>query len=980
MSDFLQEFSKHTEKFFSSNPADHNEANQFFTFLVNSVNNPEILITVLHTTESQKILYVLNIVLFELLTKKWSIFQVSHKVSIFTFGLKSLALHSQLFQDKRLVDYIVRLVVRIARLSWNEDLEFLKLPQYCEEFLMQGRDLVLIGMKIVKSLVVEMAAESEEQLLSHSRNSEMFKDWIVPVIFSQVFKCIKNHQFFQGNDFEVISEVVEVFALILQSCKKNDENEILLTLSHANYWDGLRDVWLVNQLVTIYELSTAHEKILKSILRVFNGILKLSSKVFEKIEQKIEIFERVLSKVWNILSEKSGLLYESVLSEFIILLSKVVRNPLSMTMMRTQPVDLFLEKMYLTTKEVLVTSQSESIIYSCLKFWDSVSTHMKDSMIPQVLFEIVKIYFKFILTSKELQVGDSMLANTSSLMAGISKYCSDHLVPWVVQTFSELTISFPSSVHQLSHLVHLLSVLICDSRQQFLQSSERKYKFKQSSQSSSRENYNSVIELSHLVFSLSSHLSSNDLIFPELQSSCIYFLSIFSKVFINSSTQTAQTVLESLSLKLGLICADGLLVQMISIIFSFSNTANLELYENCMTLFSDLSGFTKTMRRSGSSEYQIFCGNLKFLQENVEEIIEKWTQGELGFINRNLPCKARTVFVNSMFKLFYLARSKSLFSFEDMVRPLQNAVEEVSSNLSPEKAACLCCDLLGVCSSASNSEQYSEFFSWLSSRAEVVFKIFDLLGKARSSPLPLLKFLKELSFNRLERLKLICGSLLKFCVKILNLFLDIFDVGQVCANVYETVHKPLSVCLHILKNNITGDFVNTREVLKDETVTASVKLLLEKVLQVPAESITSSIKIFSVFYEILYFVSNNSILIKKIVFLLSPAQVSQFFEVIIEGCQSVQQFVCQLAYLTIKNLVHECIFKSCSESLLFCTDNFQAFRRMMRVLLIIAFGGEGKNFSLISFPLLGLINLFKDEYLKMVPSLYLIQGPDRVEM
>ena len=978
MSEFLQEFSLQATRFFSPDPQAQTEANKFFTLLVNTVNNPDMLISVLYTTECPKILYILNIVLYEMMGRKWSIFSVAHKVSIYTFSIKSLATNWSSFTDKRLIDYTVRLIIRIAKHSWNEDLEFSKLPQYCEEFLMQKREVMMIGLKIIQCLLVEMGPDSENQAMKHLRNSEMFRDWIVPVLFSQVYRCLKQNNYFLCQDFEAIQLCSQIFSIVLDFGKKNSQKNFDLPLSESAHWNGLRDEEVIEKLALVfYENSECR----KFIIRFWGNLIRLPEKFFWFNETKFGVVEKVSNKVLEVLNRSLPLGNGEVLNEFVYLLDKMVKNMEAVHLIRENGFERFLERMFLTTKDVICASLHEGIVYNCLRFWNSVSRTERSEGMEKVLFEVCKVYIEFVISNEELQIGDSMLSNTSSILAGISKHCQNHLFPLTIQLFQHLANHLPKSSTQLSQLIHIASVLISDSRRQFLSTENKQKKFKVSTQSCSPDFYSQVSDLSYLVFLLSSHLVSLNSSNPDLESSCIDFFSVFCKIYINSSSEISLSLLRSLSTKLAFEHVDSLLVQIISFVFSFSSSSNLQLYNKCMNLFSDLAGFSKNLRINGQDV--VFCGCLQFLKENVEEIIEKWTAGELGFISNNLPCKARTVFVSSMFRLFYLIRSASVRSFADMMKPLQNLVDELGD--SPEKAACFCCDLLGVCQSASNSEQFSEIFNWISQRSEVLLKVFEILRVSGEGLFPLLKFLQELSFNRMERLRFLGDSLinthiLKFCMKITCLFLINFDPSKVSSNVYQEIYKPLSACVHIFKNTLTGEYMNTKEITNDQTIFYSIKLLLQKVLEIPAENITSSIKIFSVLYEVIFFISNNQILIKSIIYSLNSTEVSSLFEILIEGCQSLIQFICQLSYFIIKNLVHDCIFKNSPETSLFCKDNSESFKRLMRVLLVVVFGGEGKNFSLISYPLLGLINLYKEEYLNMLPGLYLIQGPERAEL
>lgn len=943
-----------------------------------------MLISVLYTTESQEILYILSIILYEMLTKKWSIFEVNQKVSIYTFSLKALANNWKVYSDKKLIDYIVRLIIRISRQSWNEDLEFSKLPQYCEEFLMQNHEVILIGLRIIKSLIIEMGPDSEDQLVQHQRNSQLFKKCIIPVIFSQVYNCVMRNSLFESLDIHTLGEIVEIFALILEFCKQNENDKvILLPLEKGVHWDGLRSPILVEKFSLVFDMCSESPRVAEYILKFFGNYVCVAPSAFIEESMKDAIVEKIVVKVFEILNLRNRLTEENVLLEFINLLSKIVRNPLSLNFIRAASLQNFLHQIYLTTEDVLKLGNSESMIFNCLVFWKNFSEFSDDSLTDELIFQVCKIYIESVLSNPELKVGDSMLTNNSSILSPLSKRVNYQLIPWAVSLFEQLANALPQTSKKLSHLIYIFAILITDTRKQFFSVENSKYKYKSLPHTLPEEFYRISSEISYRVFILTNHLATTASSDFRLISALLYFAKIFFRLFINSDCQVGKTSLKFLSQKFGFDEESKILILIISAVFSFSNCQKSEIYEQCMKIFADIAGSTKILKSAGSSEYVTFCGNLHFLQTNIEEILEKWVQGQLKFIENHSPCKARSIFTCSIFKLYFLVRPRTRLQLSEMLTPLNNQFFEVLTESQIAKAGCLCCDLLGVAQSITNSENYSEFFYWISEKSQSIIKIFELLSG--DGPILLLKFLKELTYNRFERLTFLRDSqignaLFRFCEKILSNFFCAVNPIKDCANAYTEIYKPMSTGIGILSNLMTSGYANIKLLLKDESVIFTLKTSIKVTISIPAESITSSIKLFSVFYELLNYITSNSILLKTIIFNLDSREISQLLDILIEGCQSLQQFICQLSYLIIKNIVHHCIYRTSEDSGEFLKKHSESFKRLLRVLLILVFGGEGQNISLISYPLLGLINMYKKEYLDMLPGIYIIQGPERASL
>ena len=134
------------------------------------------------------------------------------------------------------------------------------------------------------------------------------------------------------------------------------------------------------------------------------------------------------------------------------------------------------------------------------------------------------------------------------------------------------------------------------------------------------------------------------------------------------------------------------------------------------------------------------------------------------------------------------------------------------------------------------------------------------------------------------------------------------------------------------------------------------------------------------FYDYIKYITGNSFLLKTLVYSLDQTRLEKLFDFLIEGCQAIDQYVCQLSYVILKDIIHDLIFKSSEESERFYKIQALSMIKVMKILLILVLGGEAQNLSLISYPLLGVINLFKKEYLEMIGGLCLIQGPERVEL
>ena len=936
-------------------------------------------------------------VLYEILTKKWSTFTTPHKIFVYTLLLKKLAENGGGYIDQSLLDCLVRLICRIARQSWNEDIEFSKLPQYCAEFLSQSLGPMRIGLEIVKRVIDDMSPSSEHQSMAHKRNVKQFKSWTLPFFFRDVSGCLSKILASPADSdsekeiqIKSIELVVEIIANILEFCGEiAEETKVIQRIGHSGFWEALKNPATIEQLGQLYQDYLVRPKITANILKILGLISTESPIAFSTEGARGEVLQKVLTIVLHIFETRLGLDKETNLHEFIWLLSRISKGPCPVLLSQSIEFITLINKSYLITQEILCASFNENFISNMLSFWEYICGYLDStSELKGVVVEVTKAYVLFSL-EKQLNFEGSLVNLSLGSLSVLSKIDFIGLSQWAIAIFEGLANQLATGrdgAEKLNTLLQILCAFIAEDKKQYIQISENRPTVKQSSvtKDKSLDYCIATAEIIHHALLLIKHLIESQITTTELMEGSLCFLRYFVTIYIGNSSPHSKETLKILILKLQMDSESMLLVLLLSHIFSISTTDSEGVYKLCMDIFSEICGLIRVVRPSMDSDESFVCGLVRLEESTILEILTKWSSNTLSFMTSKFVNKSRASFLKSVFKLYFLIKHRHNIEIPLMLYPLDLSIAEVISSRSSVAVQSLCLDLLGVTQSISNSDHYAGFFEWVAGKSQLLMEIFDVFKQDPKVCGSFFNFLQELSFNRTERLtyienKSMGTALFRFCEKVISQYfssLRLVNSGESACDQY----KPISKAIRIFSNIVNGKYANIQILLQDGAVIQTFQIVVRTIIEIPSEEITFCIKIFGVIYEFFKYITGNSMLLKVLIYSLDQMQTEKFFDLIIEGCQSIVQSICQLSYLMLKDLINDIIYKSTQESNSFVQLHSKSFVKVMRVLLILVLGGEPQNISLISFPLFGMINLFKDQYVEIMPSICLIQGPERAEL
>lgn len=937
-----------------------------------------MLISVLKNTDCLKTLCTVCLVLCDMLTKKWSIFTTSDKILVYSEVLNKLAKNEKIRQNQIILDSLVRLLCRIAKFSCNQDIEFAKLPQYCIEFLSQNAEIMKVGLEIIKGLIEDMKFTGETQSIAHERNARQFNAWTLPFFFRETVACLAK---IVNSDGEVSEKqrptelILEIIAMILKFSQETDPGKGMVLLhTHESFWQALKDPIIIDQFCALYNLHISSQKSTQSILKILGLIAIITPEFFGNNLIRSEIINKILNFILFLVNSKLGLDVEANLHEFILMLSKVFKNSPGELVVNSEIFGKVIEKAYLMTGEILLPGPryNENFVCNMLEFWENLSEFMGNN---SVIVEVIRAYLQFYLVNfEDLEL--KMVKENIKYMCTMSKSDFGTVASWVLKIFQDF-VNGAENPKKISILICIFCGLIADDKTSYINASKVSVYVKpKNSDESTPERHLAKAEIIQNMLIFLNHLAENPQAPIELLENSLVFFKYFVNIYLRNSTASAKNTLKVVFEKLNLASDTAFLVLLLSPVFRISNSSEVA-YKVSMEIFTIIGRSTLTPDRP--FEGFITCGALRVEKCVITEIFNNWAKN--SFADSQFINKSRLNFVSILFKMYFLVESiLEEITLEMMLVPLDFAIGQVIAQKSLSAVKRLVLDLLGLHQAISSLSNYESFFKWFEGKITLLLEIFEIFCMDAEICSLYLNLIIEISLNRSERLTGISNkaaglTVFRFCEKVILMYLQSVNFEQKGQH-----EKLIAKAVKIFSNMLRGNYVNLEVCMKDQQFICNSQFIISVIMMIGKEEIALQIARMEVLYDLFKFLSSDPKRIKLFIYPLTKIQGEKLLDFIGEGCQSFSYSICLDSLLFLKSLINDIILKPTGESNIFFQTQRLAFIRILKVLMGIVFGGEPKYIENIAFPLLGLINLCKEEYTQLFPALCLLQGPERKEM
>ncbi|CDJ66296.1 exportin 7, putative [Eimeria necatrix] len=486
---------------------------------------------------------------------------------------------------------------------------------------------------------------------------------------------------------------------------------------------------------------------------------------------------------------------------------------------------------------------------------------------------------------------------------------------------------------------------------------------------------------------------------PEaLELAFLYFLDQFRKLFIGQFARTLDSP-SAFATALGAADDKAIVATLVSKIgFNLQHRVNMpECIKKSMDLLFEFVAGVHIVHWISRAPELIVTGRLLLETPTGAYFLTNHCSAEFKFLSMRRYSRLRTTYYLTLGTLLFYQQQKTTVSFEQFVQPMDaiflslwQQTDEGRNPASIRNPLCrdpligLVRDLRGLSFASGLSSTYTVLFDWLMSPWKKIngttrMAIFSWAADAwwddAEVLVPLLKFIAdfvdnrggnrihfvESSANGIRLFKEASSVVLKYGNRILQ--------KQDFSDPYKEKYKGMAVALQILSNIIRGSYCHYEvfEVYGDTVLNDSLRLALQMCLAIPQDDLMAYLKSLGAVYSFLE-VATESFM--QNILELPPAHLAQLLRCVEDGL-CAQETVLMLSCATLGNFV-EFIFKYRNSEekegeavRAFLEAQPGSLPRMLQLIFQLLMTGQLPNLFSISGVLLGLILLQENEYLKL---------------
>jgi exportin-7 len=387
---------------------------------------------------------------------------------------------------------------------------------------------------------------------------------------------------------------------------------------------------------------------------------------------------------------------------------------------------------------------------------------------------------------------------------------------------------------------------------------------------------------------LASYHGVSDPLFGRLEIALLSFFQMFRRAYIGENAHVTSTkVFERLNEKLGLSDHPMVLRSMMTKIVSNLKywAGNQTIVSRTLTLFFDLA-----MGYSSS--------RLLLKLDLINYVMEHHSPDYFPFLDMPCNTRHRTTFYTTLTKILLLDDSTANFDvFMEPFRPVLGQLAAISSN--PALAADLkplmigiMRDFRGIVMGTTNRRAYTLFFDWFyPDFVGILVQAVQIWGNCQQVMIPLLKFVAELVFNKGQRLTFDCSSpngilLFRETSKVLVTYGNAILATSVVSDAYMEKYKGVGICLAVLKNALSGSYVNfgVFALYGDTALSDALRMTLQMALTIPLSELMAYPKAYRAYFGFIEVLCHNHM---NFIADLDTSIFVQIIESVYEGMRSV---------------------------------------------------------------------------------------------
>eukprot|EP00418_Pyrodinium_bahamense_P093345 CAMPEP_0179031306 /NCGR_PEP_ID=MMETSP0796-20121207/11003_1 /TAXON_ID=73915 /ORGANISM="Pyrodinium bahamense, Strain pbaha01" /LENGTH=775 /DNA_ID=CAMNT_0020727495 /DNA_START=109 /DNA_END=2437 /DNA_ORIENTATION=+ len=485
-----------------------------------------------------------------------------------------------------------------------------------------------------------------------------------------------------------------------------------------------------------------------------------------------------------------------------------------------------------------------------------------------------------------------------------------------------------------------------------------------------------------------------------LELAYLYFLEQFRKVYIGEHAKQVvqQQVSERLATVLGLEDENAVLGLLINKIGNnLQQRYGLEsVIKKTLALFHELAAGINIVHTSDRSPHLIVSGRLLLKNDMVKYILNNHASPQFGFLGHSLQYgKYRTMYYHTLGKLLFMDIRDNKEAFEKFMEPqghiLNTLWQQSCQNpqlLRQDSVNGLCRDLRGIGLACSSCEPYAMLFDWLvdnpknpaTSRVTLFSRALDAWWDDPEVTTPLLKFMAEFVYNKAQRITFDQSSpngilLFREASAILVTYGTRILQRTQFRDLYVEKYKGIGVALDMFSHALHGNYTNfgVFELYSDSSLSQSMALALRMCLAIPLSELNAYLKALKPYYYFLELATRGHM---AKVMEQETGMLTTLMQSVEEGLLSFETGVSMQCCATVDNVIsyfHQQLQGKPSPEQervrRFLTEAPQCLQKILHLMFQLVMTGEFSSTWSISRPLLGLVLLHGDHFLRLKDQL-----------
>jgi len=939
------------------------------------------------------------------------------------------------------VSPVVRLLCRVIKLAYLEGPQFQNVTERVGQFLQSSPLHWVLGLEIYTDLTTDMQPSIGPSMSRFRRTALSFRDTSLPTIFTigiTTLSQVSNGQINVSDKNEerrLLKQVLQLscncLAFDFMGTIPDETSDEQSTVMVPHSWNMLREEGIPKTFFDLFSRSCTYQwqDCAQLCLQCLVLLAALRRSFFQKEDDRTRLLASMMQGTTGVLASKMGLQDHGCYHELCRLLGKINATHQLNELCASEQFQVWIEQVYSFTMDSLrhweVMPNSKHYL---LGFWAAMvnpvillaekAPKQLEAYIQQITVAYVESRLFMAEASADRNncqdwddplMDEVLRAEQLEVLSNLGRCRYQDTAQYIMKHFEEVSrlgqqAAVPQAIFEkkMTWIVYMMGALVGG----------------HASAKANRADTDCAPthvvngELAGRIFRLVNLTDQQGTPSEGLELAYLYFLEQFRKVYIGEHARQVvqQQVSERLATVLGLEDENAVLGLLINKIGNnLQQRYGLEsVVKKTLALFHELAAGINIVHTSDRSPHLIVSGRLLLKNDMVKYILNNHATPQFGFLGHSLQYgKYRTMYYHTLGKLLFMDIRDNKEAFEKFMEPQGHVLNTLwqQSCQSPQllrQETCkgpligLCRDLRGIGLACTSCEPYAMLFGWLvdnpknpaGSRVQLFSRALDVWSDDPEVTTPLLKFMAEFVYNKAQRITFDQSSpngilLFREASTILVTYGTRILQRTQFRDPYVEKYKGIGICLDMFSHALHGNYTNfgVFELYSDSSLSNSMALALRMCLAIPLTELNAYLKALKPYYYFLELATRDHM---SKVMEQEPGMLTTLLASVEEGLLSFETGVSMQCCATVDNVIsyfHQQLQGKASPEQervrRFLAEAPACLQKILHLMFQLVMTGEFSSTWSISRPLLGLVLLHSDYFLRLKEQLVNSQIEER---